>query len=108
MRSQSSIGLPGYDLGKEESDVKGETKEKDEDVEVEVKDEETYVIQPLGHQGKLILQSVGDMFHDHNQALHDKLDKQDEWHKKMYETLAIMMLIGRICYGRVLQAWRGR
>ena len=44
---------------------------------------------PLGHQGKLIVHNVGDMFHDHNQALHDRLDKQDEWHKKMYETLAI-------------------
>ena len=44
---------------------------------------------PLGHQGKLIVHNVGDMFHDHNQVLHDRLDKQDEWHKKMYETLAI-------------------
>ena len=43
---------------------------------------------PLGHQGKLIIQSVGDMFHYHNQALHDRFDKQDKWHKKMYETLS--------------------
>ena len=43
----------------------------------------------IRHQGKLILQSVGDMFQDHNQALNERLDKKDEWHKKMYETLAI-------------------
>ena len=28
------------------------------------------------------------MFQDHNQALNERLDKQDEWHRKMYETFA--------------------
>ena len=47
---------------------------------------------------------VSDMFNDHNQTLNDRLDKQDDWHKKMYETLAtvtLTWLIGRICYGRL-------
>ena len=44
---------------------------------------------PLGHQGKLILERVSDMFNDHNQVLHERLNKHDEWHRKMYETLAI-------------------
>ena len=28
------------------------------------------------------------MFNDHNQVRNERLAKQDEWHKKMYDTLA--------------------
>ena len=71
-----------------ESDKEGEADEENEDAETEDEEEEANEMPPLGHQSKLILQSVGNMFHDHNQALHERLDKQDEWHRKMYETLA--------------------
>ena len=43
---------------------------------------------PLGHRGKLILQTVSNMFHDHNQVLYGRMNKQDEWHRNMYEMLA--------------------
>ena len=33
------------------------------------------------------------MFHDHNKVLHDILDKQDECHMNIYETLATMTSI---------------
>ena len=49
-------------------------------------EEKTDEIPPLGHQGNLILERVGNMFHDHNRALNERLDKQDEWHRKMYKT----------------------
>ena len=89
VRGESSRSMPGYDSRRDESDEEGEVDEEDEDAETEDEEEEANEMSPLGHQSKLILQSVGDMFHDHNQALHERLDKKDEWHRKMYETLAM-------------------
>ena len=86
--------VPGYDLGREDlGEEEGEELEEEEEIAAtteEEEEEETDEMPPSGHLGRLILQNVNDMLHDHRQALHEQIDKQDEWHKKMYETLATM------------------
>ena len=42
---------------------------------------------PLGHQSKLVIQNVNNMLCDHHQAINERMDNQDKWHKNMYEML---------------------
>ena len=69
--------VPGYDSGRETPEKeKGEKPEKEEEEE-----DESVEMPPLRHRGKLILKNVRDIFHDHNQALHERMDKQEKWHR---------------------------
>ena len=69
--------VPGYDLGREDSKEEEEEKleEKEETTSTEEEEGETDEMPLLGYQGKMIIQNVNDMFHDHNQALHKRMDK---------------------------------
>ena len=81
----------GNDSGREASEEEG-GEEPDEEEETTAAEpgekEESDEMPPLWHQGKLIIQNVNNMLHDHHQALHERIDKQDEWHRNMYEMLA--------------------
>ena len=77
--------MAGYDSGRDELD---EEDEEDVATGTAEEEEETDEMPPLGYQEKLILERVGNMFHDHNQAINERLVKKDEWYMKMYETLA--------------------
>ena len=66
VRGQPSRDMPGDGSRRDELDEEGEANEEDEDAKTEGDKEEANEMPPLGHQGKLILQSVGDMFHNHN------------------------------------------
>ena len=66
VRGQPSRDMPDDDSRRDELDEEGEANEEDEDAKTEGDKEEANEMPPLGHQGKLILQSVGDMFHNHN------------------------------------------
>ena len=84
--------VPGYDLGRKVSNKEGgeepEEEEEEEEAAAEAKEEKSDEMPPLGHQSKLVIQNVNDMLYDHHQAINERTDKQDEWHKSMYETLA--------------------
>ena len=80
-----------YDSGMEASDEGGdkvEAGEQEEEAATEVEEEESDEMPPLGRQSKLVIQKVSGMLYDHHQATYERMDKQDEWHKNMYEKLA--------------------
>ena len=73
--------------------MKEETKwrqgeEEEEEATTEAKEEESDEMPPLGHQSKLVIKNVSDMLYDHYQAVYERMDKQNERHKNMYEKLA--------------------
>ena len=92
VRRQALSDVPCYYSRREASEEEGgeEPNEKEETVAAEPEEEEESIeMPPLGHQGMLIILNVIDMLHDHHQVAHERMDKQDEWNRNMYKTLAI-------------------
>ena len=90
-RKSVSMDMPDYDLGREASNDEGREEveaNEEEGAAIEEENEESDEIPLLGHQGKMVIQSVNNMLHDHHQVINKIMDKQDKWHKNMYETLA--------------------
>ena len=91
VRRQTPRDMAGYDSGKEvlygEEGEKVEAKEEGEAV-AEVEEYESDEMPPLGNQSKMVIQNISDMLYDRHQVVYKRMDKQDEWHKNMYEKLA--------------------
>ena len=89
VRRQTPRDMSGYDLGMEASDEEGDEvnaeEKEEEEVAAEAEDDDSDEMPPLGHQSKLVIQNVSDMLYDHHQAVYERMDKQNEWHKNMYE-----------------------
>ena len=61
VRGEASKSMQGYDYGWDEFDEEGEGDEEEDAATIEDEEEPNEIL-PLGHQGKLILERVGNMF----------------------------------------------